>query len=152
MKRQFLIPATLSVLMTGAAFAAQPTLGAKLGTSLNDISTALAADGFEMTKYEREGNRIEVYAVKGGTRHEVYVDAVTGEVTRAQTRDRRGPEPRPGISDSDIRAALQADGYDITEYERERGKIEVYAMKEGRLWELKIDPMTGKTLSVEAEN
>jgi peptidase YpeB-like protein len=152
MTRHFMLPAALSVLMAGTAFTAQPVLGAKLGTSIESISSALSADGYEMTKFEKEGNRIEVYAVKGSTRHEVYVDATTGEVTKAEARDRRGPTPRPGASDTDIRAALSADGYQITKYERERGQIEVYAMKDGRLWEMKIDPMTGKTLSVEAED
>lgn len=152
MKRKLLIPAALSALMASAAFAAQPTLGTRLGTTIDDISAALFADGYEITKFEKEGNRIEVYAVKGDTRHEVYVDAITGKVTRTDTRDRRGPTPRPGASDADIRAALRADGYAITKYERERGQIEVYAMKEGRLWELKIEPMTGRTVNIEAKD
>jgi len=152
MKRNILFPATLAITLAGAAFAVEPTLGAKLGSSVNDISAALSADGYEMTKFEKEGNRIEVYAVKGDIRHEVYIDATTGEVTKVDMASRRGPSPLPGASDDDIRTSLQADGYEVTKYERERGQIEVYATKDGRRWELKIDPRTGNILSVEAED
>ncbi len=152
MKRHVLLPATLSVLLAGAAFAVEPTLGAKLGTSIEDISAALSADGYELTKYQREGNRIEVYAVKGDARHELYVDVTTGDVTKIETVARRGPDTLPGVSDDQIRTSLQALGYDVTGFERERGEIEVYATKDGRRWELKIDPRTGGIRKSEAED
>jgi len=152
MKRHILIPATLSVLLAGAAFAVEPALGTNLGTSIEDISGALSADGYEMTKFEREGNRIEVYAVKGDARHELYVDANTGEVTKLETTARRGPSPLPGVSDDQIRTSLQALGYEVTGFEREQGEIEVYATKDGRRWELKIDPLTGAILRSEVED
>lgn len=147
-----LLPATLSVLLTGTASALEPSLGANLGTSVEDISTALSAEGYEMTKYELDGNRIEVYAVKGGARREIYVDATTGEVTKTETTARRGPSSLPGVSDDQIRTSLEALGYEVTGFERERGEIEVYAMKDGRRWELKIDPRTGGILRSEAED
>lgn len=150
MKRHVLLPATFSLLMTGVAFAVEPTLGANLGTSIEDISAALAADGYEMTKYEKEGNRIEIYAVKGGARHELYVDATSGEVTKTETVARRGPSALPGVSDDQIRASLGALGYDATGFERQRGEIEVYATIDGQRWELKIDPRTGGILESEA--
>ncbi|GGH38358.1 Peptidase propeptide and YPEB domain-containing protein [Cribrihabitans marinus] len=152
MKRHLIIPATLSTLLAGAAFAVEPMPGANLGTSIEDISAALSEDGYELTKYEREGNRIEVYAVKGDARYELYVDPTSGEVTRLETKARRGPSPLPGFSDDQIRASLQALGYEVTGFERERGKIEVYATKDGRRWELKIDPRTGGILKSEAED
>lgn len=152
MKRHVLLPATLSVLLAGAAFAAEPTSGANLGTSIEDISASLSADGYEMTKYEREGNRIEVYAVRDDTRYELYVDATTGEVTQMEMAARRGPSSLPGVSDDQVRASLQALGYQVTGFERERGEIEVYATKDGRRWELKIDPRTGGILRSEAED
>lgn len=152
MKRRVLLPATLAVLMAGAAFAVQPAPGANLGRSIEDISAALSADGYEMTKYEREGNRIEVYAVKGNARHELYVDATTGEVTKIETAARRSPSSLPGVSDDQIRTSLQALGYEVTGFERERGEIEVYATKDGHRWELKIDPRTGGILRSEAED
>jgi predicted small secreted protein len=152
MKRNIILPAAVTIVLAGAAFAVEPTLGAQLGTNVDDISSALSADGYEMTKFEKEGNRIEVYAVKGDTRQEVYIDATTGEVTKVEMTARRGPSPLPGASDEDIRAALLSQGYEVTKYERERGQIEVYATKDGRRWELKIDPRTGNILSVEAED
>ena len=152
MKRNIILPAAVTIVLAGAAFAVEPTLGAQLGTNVDDISSALSADGYEMTKFEKEGNRIEVYAVKGDTRHEVYIDATTGEVTKVEMTARRGPSPLPGASDDEIRATLLAQGYEVTKYERERGQIEVYANKNGHRWELKIDPQTGAILSVEAED
>ena len=152
MKRNILFPATLAVMLAGATFAAEPTLGAKLGTSMQDISAALSVDGYEMTKFDKKGNRIEVYAVKGDTRHEVYINATTGEVTKVEMSARRGPSPLPGVSDDEIRASLLAQEYEVTKYERERGQIEVYANKDGRRWELKIDPQTATILSAEAED
>ena len=56
------------------------------------------------------------------------------------------------IDDSKIRSNLSAQGYKIVKYEREHGKIEVYAIKDGRRWELKIDPRTGKVLRIESED
>jgi len=152
MKRNILFPAAITVLLAGAAFAAEPTLGTKLGTSMEDISAALSADGYEMTKFEKEANRIKVYSVKGEKRYEVCINATTGEVTRTEMSARRGPSPLPGISDEEIRTSLQAQGYELTKYERKRGQIEIYANKDGARWELKIDPQTGNILSVETED
>lgn len=152
MKRHVLWPATLSVLLAGAAVAAEPTPGNNLGTGIAEISSTLSADGYEMTKYERDGPRIEVYAVKGDARYEFYVDAATGEVTAIETTARPGPSPLPGVSNDQIRASLHALGYEVTGFERARGEIEVYALKDGRRWELKIDPRTGGILRTEAED
>lgn len=152
MKHKILLPFVLAASLAGTAFAMEPTLGAKLGTSIADIESALAADGYEMTRFDKEGARIEVYAVKGDVRHEIYVDANTGEVVKVEQIARRGPSPLPGVSDEAIRSRLSAEGYQVTKYERERGEIEVYANKDGRQWELKIEPGTGKTLKIEAED
>lgn len=152
MKRHVLLPATLSVLLAGAAFAVEPSLGTNLGTSIEDISTALSTDGYEITRYELEDNRIEVYAVKGDARHELYVDASSGEVTKIETTARRWLSSLSGVSDDQVRASLEALGYEVTGFEREQGEIEVYALKDGRRWELKIDPRTGGILRSEAED
>lgn len=152
MQRHLIIPATLSLLLAGVAFAVEPMLGANLGTSIADISEALSEDGYELTSFEREGNRIEVYAIRDNARYELYVDATSGEVTGLETTARRGPSPLPGVSDDQIRASLQALGYEVTGFEREGGEIEVYAMKDGRRWELNIDPRTGGILRIEAED
>jgi TusA-related sulfurtransferase len=152
MKRTTLLPSALALALAGAAFAAEPEMGAQLGTTIEDISASLSADGYELTKFEKEGNRIEVYAVKGDTRHELYIDALSGEVTKLEMTARGGPSSLPGASDQDIRASLLEQGYEVTKFERERGQIEVYANKDGRRWELKIDPKTGNILSTEAED
>lgn len=38
------------------------------------ITTRLATDGYEVRKIEREDGMIEVYALKGGQRFEIYLD------------------------------------------------------------------------------
>ncbi|MEC5321940.1 PepSY domain-containing protein [Aurantimonas sp. A3-2-R12] len=141
-----------SAVLAGTAFAAEPTMGAKLGVSAQEIGQALAESGYDMTRYERENGRIEVTAAKEDRRHKLYVDAVTGDVVEIDDSVRRGPWPRPGTKDDDIRASLAADGYEIVKYESERGDIEVYALKEGRRWEMKIDPANGQVLRVEEED
>ena len=45
---------------------------------------ALAAKGFEMRKYEREGGRIEIYAADATRVWEVKLDAATGAVTQVE--------------------------------------------------------------------
>ena len=82
----------------------------------------------------------------------MYVDATTGEVVKIEDSARKGPSSSNGVDDNNIRASLKADGYEVTKYERERGKIEVYARKDDRLWELKIDPRSGRVLRAEEEN
>jgi hypothetical protein len=47
---------------------------------------------------------------------------------------------------------LAEQGYTVTSYERESGEIEVDATKDGRLWELKIDPQSGRIREAEEEN
>jgi hypothetical protein len=51
-----------AALAAGVAFAAAPEVGQRLGVTLAEIGDALAAEGYEMPYFEREGNRIEVYA------------------------------------------------------------------------------------------
>ena len=54
--------------------------------------------------------------------------------------------------DDAIRTALDAQGYDVVKYERKQREIEVYAKRDGRLWELKLDPVTGELRSAEQED
>lgn len=152
MMRTAISTLVVATVITGTALAVEPTLGAKLGTELQAIGEALAADGYKMTRYERENGRIEVTAIKENRRHEMYVDATTGEVVKIEDSARKGPSSSNGVDDNNIRASLKADGYEVTKYERERGKIEVYARKDDRLWELKIDPRSGRVLRAEEEN
>lgn len=152
MLRTMLLTGVAAAIVAGSAFAVEPAPGAKLGATAAEIGAALAADGYDTTRYEREGARIEVRAIKGDRRIEMYVDPATGEVVELESRLRRGPDPRPGADDEQIRASLAAQGYEVTKYERERGEIEVYVSKDGRRYELKIDPRSGEILKVEDES
>ena len=48
------------------------------------IRELIAAEGYRITKYEREGREIEVYATRDGRRWELEVDRATGEILRAE--------------------------------------------------------------------
>ncbi|GMG84529.1 hypothetical protein LNKW23_37450 [Paralimibaculum aggregatum] len=152
MTRSIFVAAVLAALTSPAAFAVEPAQGARLGTGPGEISAALGESGYALTKFARENGRIALIAVKDGLRVEAYLDAESGAVTRLESRGRRGPWPLPGVDDGALRAQLEADGYRIVEYERERGRIEVRADRAGRRWELKIDPRDGRIAEIEAED
>ncbi len=150
--RRILLATGVAIALTAApALAVEPTLGATLGTTPDAIAAALRDSGYDMTEYEREGGRVEVDAVKEDRRVEIEIDAETGQVVKLESRLRRGETQRAGVDDAEVRANLQAQGYEITKYERERQEIEVYATRDGRRWELKIDPRTGDIVKAEEE-
>ncbi|QBK31578.1 PepSY domain-containing protein [Roseitalea porphyridii] len=151
MKNKAVYLALSAALVSGSAYALDLVPGTQLGTGLAAISGELSESGFEITRYDRNAGMIEVYAVKGDVRHEVHIDPATGKITRVESTTRRGPSPLPGASEEQVRAMLADQGYEIMTFERERRKIEVYAKKDGRLWEIKVHPGTGEVLSVEAE-
>ena len=158
MKFRILIPIVLTTAITGMAYAVEPSPGARLGTTAQEIENALVADGYEMTRYDKRAALIVVHAVKDDVHHVLFLNGRTGKVAKSQqvgkasqiTQQRSSA--MPGVGDDKIRSRLAAEGYQITKYERERGEIEVYAMRDGRQWELKIDPRTGKTMRIEAED
>ena len=152
MLRTLFLTGTAAVLTIGTALAIEPAPGAKLGTTATEISTALGADGYDMTLYEKRRDGIAIRAIKEDRRLDLTVDPSSGEVVAMESRLRRGPDPRPGVDDDQIRTSLVADGYDIIKYERERGEIEVYASKDGRRYELKLDPKTDEILKIEGES
>lgn len=153
-----------AALSTGSALAVEPSPGVRLGTSLAEIEQALAKEGYELRAFEREDDRFEVRAVRDDRRLELRVDPESGEVLRVETRlrrgaegrdddmRRRGAENRAGMSDAAIRAGLEADGYVVREYERERGRVEVEALRDGRRVELHVDPRTGDVLRSERDD
>ncbi len=53
-----------------------------------------------------------------------------------------------GRDDAQIRATLTGQGYDVRKTETEDGKIEIYAVKEGRKLEIYVDPTTGAVTKV----
>lgn len=87
MIRKLTLSAALAVLTAGAALAADLTPGKILGTDHMTVAAALAAEGYEMVKFEQEHGRIEVKAMKNGQRWEVKIDAKTGQVTRVKADD-----------------------------------------------------------------
>lgn len=144
--------AALLTLTATAALATEPAEGARLGTNSGEISAALAQNGWDMTRFEREDGRIELTAIKEGRRIEAYIDPVSGQVARLEERSRSGPWPLPGADDAEIRARLEAEGYEIVKYEREHGRVEVYALRDGGRWELKIDPRDGRVVELEEDD
>lgn len=152
MKRVFITAAVATALIPAAALALEPTLGAVLGKTPSEISANLEESGYDVTRFEAAGARVALTAVKEDRRVEVYVDKATGEVVGVEQYARRGPWPLLGSSDQEIRQSLEAEGYEIRKYERERGRIEVYADRDGRRWEIKIDARDGRVLKVEEED
>jgi hypothetical protein len=57
-----------------------------------------------------------------------------------------------GTTEERIRAALTAQGYEITKFEIEAGKIEVEALLDGQMLDLEISPDTGLVIEIEAED
>ncbi len=57
-----------------------------------------------------------------------------------------------GTTEAEIRAALTAQGYEITEFEIEDDEIEVEAAFNGEMLELEIAPDTGLVIEIEAED
>lgn len=53
------------------------------------------------------------------------------------------------LADADIRTMLEQQGYRIVKIERERNKVEVYAKKDGRRWEIEMDSRSGRILELE---
>ena len=151
MKRSHIIGLAATILAL-PVLAVEPQPGALLGTQAADIARALAESGYEMTKYEHEGNRIEVYALGRDLDAEVYVDAATGRVLESEQYDSRGGRSDLSADHWAIRTALEAQGYHIVKFERKRQGAEVYAERDGRLWELTVDPATGDVLRAEAED
>ncbi len=154
MKRE-LVATTLGLMLTaGTALAVEPALDALLGTDAGAISGALGESGYDMTRYDQTGAAIRVEAIKDDRRVDIAIDPATGRVVALEARLRNGPDAPLGaaMEDDAIRAALAAEGYEITKYERERGEVEVYARRDGRTWELKVDPRTGRVLKAEVED
>lgn len=52
----------------------------------------------------------------------------------------------------EVRAQLEAQGYEIQRLKHDDHYIEADAKKDGRRWELKISPTDGRILKIEAED
>lgn len=144
-----------SVLIAGFAaqgvLAADPTLGSMLGTSLAEISEALAAERFEITRFEVRPDTIAVTALRDDLRLDLSIDSATGAVTALSSSGRGNAPAQGGVDDDAVRAMLAAEGYTVTKYKRERREIEVYATRDGATWEIKVDPLNGQIRKIERE-
>lgn len=152
MTRCLLRAALVASALAAPALAFEPAIGARVGSTPSEIAAAIAADGYAVRKVERRGERIEVHVEKDGVRSRYFVDAPSGEIAELGGLG-AGPAAgmRLGQDEGAVRAALEADGYDVRKIERERGGFEVYAMKDGRRFELKVDGRTGEIVKVEEE-
>lgn len=57
-----------------------------------------------------------------------------------------------GKTTEDITASLTAQGYEVRKVKPEDGMLEAYAMKDGKRYELYVDPATGNVAKVKAED
>jgi hypothetical protein len=73
--------------VTSPALAVEPVMGAVLGTTVEQISAALAEDGYRIVEYENEHGRIEVKAVKDGFRRELKIDPTSGAIVAMEDDD-----------------------------------------------------------------
>jgi len=151
MKRVLVKASIISLLLAGAAFAVEPAVGVKLGQTPMEVSVALDVDGYQMSKFELEGRKIEVRAIKDDQRIYMKLDPQTGEVTHLTSRPRGGRTPM-GVETTELLSSLKSEGYEVEEIERERGRIEAYASRDGARWELEIDAATGRTIRAERED
>jgi hypothetical protein len=121
-------------------------LGALLGADAAAIAQTLSQSGYEMTKFERKGASIEVYATRNGLRREILIDAATGKVIAPTKPEEEYSAAAPAMSVDDLRSKLQEQGCSLVSYEHDDGLIEAYATRDGRRHELKIDPASGRIL------
>jgi hypothetical protein len=150
---------TLAGLAT-AAIAVTPEKGAVLGTDAIAISTALAEDGYELTHYSRAAALIKVTAVKENQKHMILVSPRDGSVISLKSGamasanssdDTHRTNTAQGVP-ADLAEKLAAQGYELRRVKNEGYELEAYALRDGRMWELKLDPATGTILRVEAED
>ncbi len=86
--RLTVVPIALAAcLAAGTALAVELATGARLGTNVQEISAALAADGYTVLKYEQERDDIEVYVVKDGRRLELELDPQSGRIVKIEDED-----------------------------------------------------------------
>lgn len=58
----------------------------------------------------------------------------------------------PRISLEEIQAQLEAKGYAVQRLKQDDHYVEVYAIRDGRRWEIKVSPTDGQILKIEAED
>ena len=56
-----------------------------------------------------------------------------------------------GTTEAEITAKLTDMGYEVRKIEAEDGKIEAYVVKDGKMAEVYVDPVSGKVAKLEAK-
>jgi hypothetical protein len=151
MSSPFVITLATAGLLAGAAAAAAPIIGATLGTDSADIAAALSGESYQVSRFERFPDAISVTALKEDSRLELALDPISGAVIALSEYDPSDAPKPPGVDDAAVRVMLAEQGYAVTGYQREPGEIEVDATMDGKLWELEIDPQSGRIRAVEEE-
>ena len=93
--KPILLATAFALLATGPALASDKvipadapfTMGEVLGTSADQVQSALAAKGLELRKFEKETSKIEIYAVGASRVWEVKLDTTTGAVMAIEIDD-----------------------------------------------------------------
>jgi hypothetical protein len=137
--------------LLGGAVAAAPTVGAVLGTDRVGIAAALSPDRYEISRFERVPDAISVTALSEHRRLELALDSATGAVIGVAEYDRAGDPERPAPDDAALKAMLADQGWAVTDFRRESDEIEVRATRDGRSWELELDPRSGRIREIESE-
>lgn len=57
-----------------------------------------------------------------------------------------------GKSADEIKASLAAQGYEVRKVQEDDGKLEAYAVKDGKLYEIYVDPATGAVTKIKEED
>ena len=79
--------ATITAGLGTAAHASEPAVGGVLGTTVQEIVSVLAEQGYTVNEVERENGRIEAKVSRDGQRLEIKVDAESGRVVRIEAED-----------------------------------------------------------------
>jgi hypothetical protein len=149
-----------------SALAQVPEAGTTVGHSLAEVSAALEAEGYNLTDILKRQSVLRVDALRDGERHEFRIAMNSGKVlshkvlplrTFASADAARPAQALPTAAAPDPQAGGLADmlareGYHLLRSEGEGDKIEAYARRDGRVWELHIDAASGRILEVEMED
>lgn len=148
MKKAILLSASVAALIAGAGLAAEPKPGMKLGINAKEIGATLDQHGYRVIEIEQDDRRIEVEAVKDAQRFKFYIDPATGVAKKTTHYGNQANAER----NTAIRRVLEDNGYELVRIEQEHGKVEAYALKDGRKWELELDPESLQILRSELED
>ncbi|MCR9176331.1 MAG: PepSY domain-containing protein [Alphaproteobacteria bacterium] len=85
--RSLVASTLLAAAIATPALAVEPVMGAVLGTTAEQISSALAENGYKIVEYEHEHGRIEVKVIRDGRRQELKIDPTSGAIVAMEDDD-----------------------------------------------------------------